>query len=227
MYCLWCMEEMTVNFSWSNFLSLVKPAALCEKCEENLSFLSGSRCEKCSKETKEPICADCMWWMNWKEDDPLTKNISIFNYNSFMKDVIAKWKYRGDYVLGEIFKPYLSSDSIMQLEHLQKEAKAVIPIPLSKERLYERGFNQAEQLAGYLPFKIFDALGRKDNEKQSKKTRHARIFRDNPFYIKQQLNEPVILVDDIYTTGATIRHAASLLKENGCPKVYSITIIRG
>jgi len=49
----------------------------------------------------------------------------------------------------------------------------------------------------------------------------------NPFNLVKSLNNPVLLVDDIYTTGRTLRHAAQLLKEAGCQEVYALTLCRG
>src|SRR5690606_12881635 len=98
---------------------------------------------------------------------------------------------------------------------------------LSKERLMERGFKQAKMLADFLPIEMVEPLSRVHGEKQSKKTRQERMIAENPFFIKETINKKVILVDDIYTTGTTLRHAATLLKEHGCPEVYSLTLIRG
>ena len=101
-----------------------------------------------------------------------------------------------------------------------------MPIPLSVVRHRERGFNQAEMLTAFLDRKSVALLQRKDGEKQSKKSRQDRIFAENPFRMKKTINKPVILVDDIYTTGATLRHAANVLKQQGCPKVCAFTLIR-
>src|SRR5699024_2348874 len=98
----------------------------------------------------------------------------------------------------------------------------VVPIPLSNERMCSRAFNQADMLATFLPAEKEYVLTRTNTEKQSKKTRIERLTSTNPFKIKK----PVILVDDIYTTGTTLRHAAIILKSNGCPEVYAYTLIR-
>lgn len=64
------------------------------------------------------------------------------------------------------------------------------------------------------------------SEKQAKKSRFERIMMKNPFKQTEPFNKPVVLVDDIYTTGRTLRHAAQLLTENGCPEVYALTLCR-
>ncbi|WP_339213858.1 phosphoribosyltransferase family protein [Ornithinibacillus sp. FSL M8-0202] len=142
-----------------------------------------------------------------------------------MQDIIAKWKYRGDYELGTVFEE--SYTTYFQKAFASIKNAVIIPIPLSMERLQERCFNQAEMLASFLSLKKMNILSRTHGEKQSKKSRNERIYSENPFILQEKLNNPVILVDDIYTTGTTLRHAAKLLKDAGCPEVYSYTLIRG
>src|SRR5699024_607662 len=103
----------------------------------------------------------------------------------------------------------------------------IIPVPLSRERLKERAFNQAAILAGFLTSEPLHALTRVHGEKQSKKTRKERMSAVNPFKSIKQLNKPAILVDDIYTNGNTFRHAANKVKQAGWPEVYGLTLIRG
>ncbi|WP_245837214.1 ComF family protein [Virgibacillus phasianinus] len=153
-------------------------------------------------------------------------NQSVFLYNPAIKEMISKWKYRGDYCLGDIFK-----ESFVQTFKTafgnEINDSIVVPIPLSDERLLERGFNQSAMLADYLQVEKKEILTRIHGEKQSKKTRIERISARNPFSLNAVVSNKVILIDDIYTTGATLRHAATLLQEAGCPKVSSFTLIRG
>ncbi|MFD1020297.1 ComF family protein [Thalassobacillus hwangdonensis] len=140
-----------------------------------------------------------------------------------MQELIAKWKYRGDYMLVHAFEEMWKART---MAHFSQQECIYVPIPLSEERLQERGFNQAEALARFLPSPPRNLLSRAHSEKQSKKKRQERITSANPFSLNEKVSKPVVLVDDIYTTGITLRHAAKLLKENGCPKVYSLSLIR-
>ncbi|GGK02986.1 hypothetical protein GCM10007063_26570 [Lentibacillus kapialis] len=140
--------------------------------------------------------------------------------------MISKWKYRGDYCLGKAF----ARDYYNAFNHnlsFMASGTIAVPIPLSKERMAERGFNQAKMLADFLPLKSEEKLTRTHHEKQSKKTRRERVTSSNPFHVTAAINAPVLLVDDIYTTGTTLRHAAYVLKKHGCPAVYALTLIRG
>ncbi|WLV23986.1 ComF family protein [Aciduricibacillus chroicocephali] len=151
-------------------------------------------------------------------------NQSVYTYNSHMKEMIYQWKYRGDYEVGFSFMQDIN-DAFRKLGTEKKTI--VVPIPLSEERLAERGFNQALQLASFIPKKSALLLRRVHGEKQSKKTRRERITAENPFIIEEKVEKPVILVDDIYTTGATLHKAAAVLKRAGCPRVESLTLVRG
>ena len=224
MTCLWCDKELILETTWSNLFLPSEKQYLCEKCGSQLELLTGQRCRRCSRITEEIVCSDCQTWES-RGDDPLCLNHSVFAYNERMQEMIAKWKYRGDYILGQAFqKSFLRSFKKKFRQHKKYE---VIPIPLSKERIKERGFNQAEMLASFITPNYQQLLTRVHGEKQSKKTRKERMDAKNPFKLTKALNNPVILVDDIYTTGTTLRFAADVLKQSGCPIVYGYTLIRG
>lgn len=226
MNCLWCDQEIILEMNWENISMFPKPKQLCDACERQLEYLQGSRCKRCSRLSEETVCRDCRWWDDHPERDSIHFNHSVYRYNSFIQDMVAKWKYRGDYALGDAFKQNFTRIFLKQFAFLKRQS-LVVPIPLSEERLQERGFNQAKMLADFLPWQKVELLTRVNGEKQSKKTRRARIFTDNPFTLTKTVNKPVILVDDIYTTGTTLRHAGALLKAYGCPKIYAFTLIRG
>jgi len=226
-YCIWCDEELVLHMNWQSLFDHKSRKYICSKCEQKLEKITGKRCEKCSRMSEDGICYDCIRWQQlYDMSDPLVWNYSLYNYNEFMKEVVVRWKYRGDYYVAEIFR-----ESFVQhykkLFPTQKNKMIIIPIPLSAERLLERGFNQAYVLAEFITGTVQDVLTRVHSEKQSKRTRKERLISKNPFHLKKPINKPVVLVDDIYTTGRTIRHAATLLKESGCPEVYAFTLIRG
>lgn len=211
---------------WDNFLFPPKPSKICDNCKRQMTLLNGNRCNRCSRVTEAKLCDDCLRWERYYDGvDVLECNYSVYTYSSFMQDIIAKWKYRGDYELGTVFEE--SYTTYFQKAFASIKNAVIIPIPLSMERLQERCFNQAEMLASFLSLKKMNILSRTHGEKQSKKSRNERIYSENPFILQEKLNNPVILVDDIYTTGTTLRHAAKLLKDAGCPEVYSYTLIRG
>lgn len=225
MNCLWCDEEILTETSWSTLFYPTKHKYICTRCEKRLSIITGNRCIQCSRKSEHQLCTDCLGWrISNNGKDIITFNYSVYSYNNYMQEIISKWKYRGDYELGFMFK-YCFETHFRQIFKSIKNIVAV-PVPLSKERLQERGFNQANMLASFLPIPTKELLSRVHNEKQAKKSRNERISSHNPFILKESLNKSVILVDDIYTTGTTLRHAADVLLKSGCPEVFTYTLVR-
>src|SRR5690625_4924512 len=165
LYCLWCEDEIVLQVSWINFIGREQQNEICTQCAKQLVELNGKRCLKCSRETSESICYDCERWdIFYNQRDPLKWNYSIFHYNSFIKDIITQWKYRGDYALVKTFKDALLHHFKFVISKIEFPY-IIVPIPLSEERLCERGFNQAESLAKYISSNYCRALVRGNSEK--------------------------------------------------------------
>ncbi|PFA67356.1 amidophosphoribosyltransferase [Bacillus sp. AFS015802] len=229
--CLYCERELVEVMSWRG-LFYREGQFLCQGCQEKLEEIEGKRCKGCSRSmddlpailVKGEICLDCHRW----EQDPewegiLHSNHSTYHYNDFLKEYLARFKYRGDYILAKAFshslKLYLS----------KTEYDHIIPIPLSDERLYERGFNQSIALLEEAEVRPSNILARSHSEKQSKKTRAERLRQEQVFRLAEcdVKGKSILLFDDIYTTGTTLRQAAKLLKKVGADEVSSLTLARG
>ena len=225
--CLICHEELSQQMSWSSFL-LSEPK-VCDECYQSLRKINSPTCPHCFRpQENDHVCQDCLTWENshhWK--NILEQNVSVFEYNDSMKELLATFKFRGDAALVEVFqRDFLAS---YKTNFINEKIDYTIPIPLSLERLYERGFNQAKLLADFLPLTQTDILTRTHHEKQSKKSRQQRLTASNVFSIVDSskiMNKKILLIDDIYTTGSTLRHAAKVLKNNGTDSVFSLTLIR-
>jgi competence protein ComFC len=223
MHCLWCHEEIIPSVTWVNFLNVFeKRNEICETCSDALPIIKGCTCPKCSRPSaNNDICVDCLSWE--RKGNALHQNISVFSYTPYMQDIMNKWKYRGDYVLVNMFGEHIREKF---LTTFPKKDITLIPIPLSDERFQERGFNQAEAIARLLDLPIKQPLHRLHNEKQAKKSRKERLQAENPFALSGTVGGHVIVIDDLYTTGATLHWASALLKQAGASKVDSFTLIR-
>jgi competence protein ComFC len=231
--CLYCGEAIILAIGWGSLLSREEEVLLCDQCTNQLVPIKGECCVRCSRPfeglaeefRKGEFCYDCVRWEEDKEwKGILERNVSLYEYNDFLKGVISRYKFRGDYVLSKLFSKELNK-VLKQFEY-----DLLIPVPLSNERLYERGFNQAEALIIEAGFSPACFLKRSHTEKQSKKSRKERIHFSNVFKIASEeeiVGKKVLLVDDIYTTGSTVLHAGKLLKRQGALSVSSFTVARG
>jgi competence protein ComFC len=228
--CLICHEIIYQAFGWRTIILPSKEPLICSQCEHKLDRIEGETCRICGRPfglldqqfRHEDLCNDCVRWeedLGWQ--GYLDQNISIFLYNDFLKEVMAKYKFRGDYVLSKVFAAYIKGKL--------PKADFYVPIPLSEERLYERGFNQAEAIIKELDLQPTLLLTRIHSEKQSKKKRSERIHLPQVFQVNESIHlegKSIVLIDDIYTTGSTLRHAAKLLKGAGAEHICSLTVAR-
>lgn len=214
-------------FTWKSFL-LLNDDRLCVACKNDLVKIELPICPTCGRaQSNDQMCQDCDRW-NERPDSTkvLLKNRSVYTYNELMKDVLARFKFRGDTALVELFK----RDVQAAFKHsFSKKEQLLIPIPLSHERLKERGFNQSVIIASLIGKPILQPLVKIHQSKQSKKKKNERLDQKGLFQIKHTdviVQRDIILVDDIYTTGATIYDAARILKDAGAKSVSSFTLIR-
>lgn len=236
-HCLWCDGEIIDSVSWHEVFGISKKQSLCRTCRNRLEVLAGPLCRICGRPLdqldasfrSDDLCHDCIRWENSEWSGVLVKNRSLYGYNAFLKEIIARFKFRGDAIMVKGFQAEWG-----ELYKSEFSGKDIVPVPLSSVRLYERGFNQALELASLLPATLYEALERTVHEqKQSKKSRAERIHHDDsPIFRCNGLLEEVkgldiVIVDDIYTTGATVRRAAKVLLEGGAVSVSSITVARG
>lgn len=233
MHCLLCDECFVEKISWYTFFVKCHRKYICDRCEQKLSYIIGEICMECGRPLEfvpasfqeDGICIDCIRWRK-EEKYRSFKNRSLYMYDDEMKEIVAQFKFRGDAELVHIFyRPFRSL-----FQKYFANVSTVIAVPLSKEREIERGFNQAELLATCLPVKIsYPSLRRRETEKQSKKTRKERVSGSNPFYFQGEemfSEQHILLVDDVYTTGITVRQIGSLLYERGAREVSSLTLCR-
>lgn len=221
--CLICGESMTFE---SNFN---KKVFIHKKCQKDFILLNSSTCYKCGKkvEDKKQVCSDCANTTHFFD-----KNVSLFEYNEHIKKSIYRFKYLNKkeyakYYANIIYYKYL--DWIKSLN-----VDAIMAVPLSPEKEALRGYNQAHLIAKHLSdltkIKVDNKiLSRKNNTKPmkelSKKERKENV--KDVFFAKENNYKNILLIDDIYTTGATIDEIAKVLKEKGVKKVHSITLCVG
>ena len=189
---------------------------------------SGSGCEKCGRPFVSGVsttCADCI------QSEPHFENARSFGpYNGTLKKAINLFKYHGIKRLAGPLSDVMHRVSIPSVN-------TVIPVPLYKKRLREREFNQSALLAKHtakrlgIPLALDCLVKTRDTTPQvgmNSKDRFKNIKK--AFIINDSSvirNRNALLVDDVFTTGATVRECSRMLKKAGADNVYVITLAHG
>jgi ComF family protein len=205
-FCLGCKKEGTY---------------LCPDCKELLEILRFHKIQK----TK--FLSDLYFSVYYKK--PLLKKIvSFFKYQPFLKDLAKTLSsiIFDHFQLLDDPPPFLKENSDFIL----------IPIPLEKKRLKWRGFNQAEEIGKNLAkalkipilknvlFKTRKTLPQIElSEKEREENVRGCFLIKNKSLIE---NKKILLLDDIYTTGATMEEAARVLKKAGAKEIIGIVLAR-
>ena len=220
---------------------------ICISCQDQLELPTSPHCFHCHKPIRintsqskvddsqshsiDFLCSDC----KQNSHQTIEQNRSATIYNERMKEYLALYKYRGKESLAIPFSRLLK---VTYDHHYQNIPIDLITyVPLHSSRLQERSFNQAEQLAtrvsSLVGKPVIDTLERtKETHKQSKSGKWERLEEmQGAFQVKteaiQQINgKTILIIDDIYTTGATLNECAKELVRHGTKQVYSLTLAR-
>lgn len=206
-----------------------------------LELFFPTKCIGCNK-INEIICEKCLLGIKMTERETEKNIISVFDYRDpVLKKTIWHLKYHNQKYLGQklgqIIYEY-TKDEVADLKILsQGKSIIVIPVPVSRERLKERGYNQSELLAlGFykenqdnLQFEKNLVVKKMETIHQAKitnkKVRLKNIggsFSVNPKYnIK---GRTIIIIDDVTTTGGTFLEISKVLRQAGAKKVMGFAL---
>ncbi|MGT2800924.1 ComF family protein [Streptococcus marmotae] len=218
--CLLCQQALKKRILFSDLLLLRREQeGICSDCQEKFSPISEIHCPTCFKEGEEASCTDCLYWSNKGLE---VSHESLYRYNEQMADYISRYKFIGDYLLRTVFATELRN------YFKNKTDYTLVPIPISEKRMTERGFNQVTGLLSAAGVSFVELLQKEDTKKQSEKNRAERLASKQSFSILANVDVPekIILIDDIYTTGATIQLAKQILMKNGAKAVTSFSLAR-
>ncbi|HEX4999959.1 MAG TPA: ComF family protein [Terriglobia bacterium] len=197
--------------------------AACPDCWSRLEPLAPPFCPQCGFQADaiEGRCGACRL-EQWAFD--FARSALIFN--DPVRELIHHLKYSGRVSLAAPLGAALKE--CLDREPFSAEA-AIVPAPLYRSRERQRGFNQAELLASRLGRPVMSRLlrRRKNTLSQTGLTRSQRAANlRGAFEARGAPPEVAIVVDDVYTTGATLNEMARALKRAGTRRVEALTVAR-
>jgi ComF family protein len=206
---------------------------LCRPCADALPW-NRSACGACALPLPVPAaaCGACL-----RRPPPLTETRAVFRYAAPLDRLLPRLKFHGDLAAGRLCAGLMAhalADSLAQ--ELQPQALAprapvqrmLVPLPLHRDRLRTRGFDQALELARplgrALALPVADDLLRRVRDTAPQSRLDAAARRRNlrgAFALAPGATPPahVVLVDDVMTTGATLHAAANALLRAGALRV--------
>jgi ComF family protein len=152
-------------------------------------------------------------------------------FDSPIQNGLHTLKYRGNIPLGEA----LALQMVEFVNALNWDVDVLIPVPLGKKRLQERGYNQvalvAEPLAyhtgmEYLPRTLWKARETRSQVGLNVSQRHQNVLAAYQADSRSVEHKSILLMDDVATTGSTISSCTEALLSAGASSVYAITIAR-
>ncbi|EKD47061.1 MAG: competence protein F [uncultured bacterium] len=194
-------------------------------------------CVSCNKEGSL-LCGDCFafWQPGAMKIDESDAHIYSWQYaDPVARQLICAWKYAYDQSAWEIMRAKLlpTLSTLRHLVHVQK-IDAIVPVALHQYRLCERGFDQAVMISEFLgqelDLPVVPIIKRvRQTGKQAERSEQERIkeMKDNPFIISPTSFRSILLIDDVWTTGSTIKAASDLLEKSGVQKVWKYTLVKG
>lgn len=207
-----------------------------------------STCERTLREDEAFVCSRC--WGSFERvapteavtqliegkflsDESVDKieSVFLFEQDPRVRETIHLLKYAGAEIIAEKFGLYIAKKIVDDVK--LSMCDMIVPVPLHPARRRERGYNQSELIAGsvggilqirHVPGLLvrlrqtqtqtsFDADGRKKNVKGA--------FGVGKSYVGGVVGRSILLIDDVITTGATVKECARTLKSNGAREVYA------
>ena len=188
------------------------------------------RCQLCGidKQQRHSLCTDCWQHLPWLNSHVQRQEIQIqiaCHYDYPVNRIIQKFKYEQ-----QLHWQNLLAGTLIELR--LPKVQAIVPMPISNERLSQRGYNQslmiAKIIAKHLNLPIWQPVARHDLLAQKGLTRLERMQNiQSQFHICTDSKiryRRVLIIDDVVTTGSSIHALSQQLQQLGCEKIYAACI---
>ena len=204
----------------------------CKECSIKLIPIKAPLCLKCGKEVdneEQDCCNDCSGMIR-----SFVKGFPCLNYNEEMAKCLSDFKYHNMRCYGGFLADIIVKSKGREI--LLSAPEVIVPVPVHKAKLKERGYNQAEVLANELGKRLgimvdntlVERSARTTPQKHlSNKEREENLKKAFISTKKIVKYKSALIVDDIYTTGATVEACTGVLRSMGIKDVYYTSICVG
>ncbi len=204
---------------------------ICPGCVGRLPFVTGPRCRKCGKPAAAAgtLCRDCA-----EIPHAYDLGAGVFLYDAVMRKTVSWFKYKGRQEYGRILGRIMAEAARPFL--IRWSPDVIVPVPVHRERRRRRGYNQAEILAESLsaatgipavPELLVRTVRTEAMKNLSREERRRNTARAFAAPGRREMPGRVLIVDDIYTTGATVDGCAGALKAGGAGRVFFLAMCIG
>lgn len=194
---------------------------LCEPCLAELPWHKASQCPQCALLSDGSLCGSCL-----STSPNFDATLATFTYGYPLDSLLQHYKYHANLNLAHTFAS-LWAGNHPTTGNINRSLDLIIPIPMHKKRLKERGFNQALEIAKHLSKRLAIPLDYTSCERikytppqASLKLKERISNMHGAFHCQQPLqNLNIAIVDDVMTTGASLNELAKTLKQAGASRV--------
>lgn len=216
-----------------------------------LEFIYPPVCGICGKLNQDYLCKKCQKILesqakfsidkNQNYNQNFNKHLYIFGYDGIIRKTILNYKFNEKSYLYLTFVNFLLKNE--KFFEILKSYDTIVPVPISKKRKNERGYNQSELIAKELVKRLLEKekslkieciddclIKNKNIIEQSKLNKEERQKNIQGVYIlknkEKLINKKILLIDDIYTTGSTVNECCKTLKDGKPSKIDILTIAK-
>ncbi len=205
---------------------------ICPDCMNIVSYVSEPVCLKCGKPIQNEeteYCSDCS-----RKPHVYNQACAVYEYSKCVKDSIYRFKYHNKREYARIYAKQIKERCGGIIRAWSPDV--LIPVPIHSSRLKQRGYNQAELIAAELGVltgipmdsdsfvRVVKTVPMKELNNRQRVKNLQNAFQADKKVVKYR---KVLIVDDIYTTGATFDACATVLKQAGVQEVYGVSLCVG
>jgi len=213
---------------------VVSPGYVCGACWGKLTFITQPYCAQCGFPLEIDIAQDTLCGACLKTPPVFQEARSVLVYDDMSKLLVLKFKHGDGTYLAPAFVDWMCHIG----QDLFEKSDFLLPVPLHWKRLIRRRYNQAALLVNGLARKtrlpaLMNVLKRHENtqsqghlSKQARERNVKNAFSIHPKHAALLNNKRVILIDDVYTSGATLQACSRTLLQSGVQSVAVLTLAR-